>query len=107
MSLCCAISLLFVNSFQHCLTERSPLSLVSTNEKLLEKKSSHFDLENQDYGVEIRRADYAIPLFLQKLALTPLTSVGRSVGVVRSRTKATELLLFDLRTLNKHNCSVW
>jgi hypothetical protein len=30
--------------------ERDPLGLVSTTEKLLERKSSGSDLENQDYG---------------------------------------------------------
>jgi hypothetical protein len=32
------------------------------------------------------------PLYLQKLALTSPTGGGRSVGIVRSRTKATESL---------------
>jgi hypothetical protein len=41
----------------------------------------------------IRRADYATPLFPQKLALTSLTSGGRSVGIVRSRIQATEFIL--------------
>jgi hypothetical protein len=40
--------------------------------------------------MRIRRADYATPLYPQKLALNSPTSGGRSVGVVRSRTKATE-----------------
>jgi hypothetical protein len=39
------------------------------------------------------RADYATPLYPQKFALSWLTSDGRSVDIVRSRTKATELLL--------------
>jgi hypothetical protein len=34
--------------------------------------------------------DHATPLYPLKLALTSQTSAGRSVGVVRSRTKATE-----------------
>jgi len=33
------------------------------------------------------------PLYPQKLALTSPTGGGRSVGIVRSRTKAKELLL--------------
>jgi len=33
------------------------------------------------------------PLYPQKLALTSPTGGGRSVGIVRSRTKATEFLL--------------
>ena len=38
----------------------------------------------------IRCADYVTPLYPQKLALTSPTGGGRSVGIVRSRTKATE-----------------
>jgi len=36
------------------------------------------------------------PLYEQKLALTSPTGGGRSVGMVRSRTKATEFSLFYL-----------
>jgi hypothetical protein len=50
-------------------------------------------LENRDYG---RGGSAALtmrhPLYPQKLALTSPTSGGRSVGTVRSRTKATELV---------------
>ena len=38
----------------------------------------------------IRCADQVTPLYPQKLALTLPTGGGRSVGIVRSRTKATE-----------------
>jgi hypothetical protein len=41
--------------------------------------------------VGIRCADHAIPC-PQKLALTSPKSDGRSVGIVRSRTKATEFV---------------
>ena len=41
----------------------------------------------------IRCADHVTPLYLQKLVLTLLTGGGRSVGIVRSRTKATEFSL--------------
>ena len=37
-----------------------------------------------------RYANHVTPLYPQKLALTPPTGGGRSVGMVRSRTKATE-----------------
>jgi len=37
-----------------------------------------------------RCADHVTPLYPQKLALTSPTSGGRSVGIVRMRTKATE-----------------
>ena len=44
----------------------------------------------------IRCADYVTPLYPQKLALTSPTGGGRSVGIVRSRTKATEFSLVYL-----------
>ena len=37
-----------------------------------------------------RCADHVTPLYPQKLALTSPTGGGRSVGIVRVRTKATE-----------------
>ena len=40
----------------------------------------------------IRCAYHVTPLYPQKLALTSPTGGGRSVGIVRSRTKATELV---------------
>jgi len=48
--------------------------------------------------VGIRCADHVTPLYPQKLALTSPTGGGRSVGIVRVRTKATEL--FCLRVQN-------
>ena len=41
-----------------------------------------------------RCADHVTPLYPQKFALTSPTGGGRSVGIVRSRTKATEFSLF-------------
>jgi hypothetical protein len=46
----------------------------------------------ENTAVGIRRADYSIPFYPQKLALTSPTSGGRSVGRVRSRTQATEFV---------------
>ena len=40
-----------------------------------------------------RYADHVTPLYPQKLALNSLIGGGRSVGIVRSRTKATEFSL--------------
>jgi len=40
------------------------------------------------------------PLYPQKLALTSPTGGGRSVGIVRSRTKATEFSTETYRTFN-------
>ena len=44
-----------------------------------------------------RCADHVTPIYPQKLALTSPTGGGRSVGIVRVRTKATEFsLVFNL-----------
>jgi len=43
--------------------------------------------------VGTRCADHVTPLYPQKLALTSPTGGGRSVGIVRSRTKATEVFI--------------
>jgi hypothetical protein len=70
--------------------ERDPLSLVGTIEELLERKSRGSGLESLKYS---RRDPSRLPrgtLCSQNLALTSLTSGGRSVGIVRSRTNATE-----------------
>jgi hypothetical protein len=50
-------------------------------------------------AVGIRHTDYATPLYPQKLALTSPTSGGHLVGIVRSRTTATEILFLFLRIL--------
>ena len=44
-------------------------------------------------AVGIRCADHVTPLYPQKLALTSPTGGGLSVGIGRSRTKATEFFL--------------
>jgi hypothetical protein len=64
--------------------ERGPLSLVSTIEGLLERKSSGSVLEIWDYGRWDPSRWPRITLYTQNLALTSLTS--GSVGIVRSRT---------------------
>jgi hypothetical protein len=69
--------------------EQGPLSLVSTTEEVLERKSSGSGLENRYYG----RRDPP-----RRLRDTPLSAkVGinfadkrRSLGIVPSRTQATE-----------------
>jgi hypothetical protein len=76
--------------------ERGPFSLVSTTEELLEKTSSGSGLESREYG---RRDPSRWPrgtLYPQKMTLTSPTSGGRSVGIVRSRTQTTELILRTL-----------
>jgi hypothetical protein len=72
--------------------ERGPLSLVSTTEELRGRKSSGSGLESREYG---RRDTSRWPrgtLYQQTLALTSPTSSGSSVGIVRSRTQATEFV---------------
>jgi len=45
--------------------------------------------------VGTRCADHVTPLYPQKLAPTSPTGGGRSVGIVRVRTKATEFLVLN------------
>jgi hypothetical protein len=73
---------------------QDPLSLVSTNGELLGRKNSGFGLESRDYGRwDPSRWPSGTP-YPEKLALTSPTSGGRSVGIVRSRTQATEFLKY-------------
>jgi hypothetical protein len=67
--------------------ERDPLSLVSTIEELLERKSSGSGLENREYGLKDAQRWPHGTLYPQKLSLTPTASGDCSVGIVRSRTK--------------------
>jgi hypothetical protein len=61
--------------------------------------------------VGIRCADHATPLYPLKLALTSPTSGGRSVGIVRLQTKATEFVFVCLVPLevkdHKTTCLTW
>jgi hypothetical protein len=71
--------------------ERGPLSLMSTTEELLGRNSSGFGLESREYGHRDSSRWPCGTLYPQKKwALTSLTSGGRSVGIVRLRTEATE-----------------
>jgi hypothetical protein len=70
-----------------------PLSLVSITEELLDWRSRGSGIENWDCG---RGDPLRWPhntLYPQKLALTSPTCGGRSGGIVRLRTKATEFSL--------------
>jgi hypothetical protein len=51
--------------------------------------------ETEITAVGIRRADNATPLYPQNFALTSPTSGGRPVGIVLSRTEATELVIMS------------
>jgi hypothetical protein len=75
-----------------------PLSLVSTTEELLGRKTSDFGLQDREYD---RRNPLRWPrgtLYPQKLALTSPTRGGGSVGIVRSRTQTTEFSFSGRRT---------
>ena len=62
------------------------------------KKSSGSRSRKQRLTAEgTRCADHVTPLYPRKLALTSPTGGGRSVGIVRVRTKATEFS-FSFRT---------
>jgi hypothetical protein len=82
--------------------ERGPLSLVSTTEGILERKSSGSSLENQDYD----RGDpprWTRDTYQKKLALTSPTSGGRSIRIDRSQTSATEWLLLSYAWKKREN----
>jgi hypothetical protein len=70
--------------------ERDPLSLVSTTEELLGRKSSCFGIENRKYDRRVLSRWPRGTLYPQKLALTSPTSGGGSVCIVRLRTQAME-----------------
>jgi hypothetical protein len=74
--------------------ERGPLSLVSTTKELLGRNSSGSGLENWEHGRGDPLRWPGDTLYQQKLALTSPKLGGRSVGIVRLRTKATELVFF-------------
>jgi hypothetical protein len=76
--------------------ERGALSLVRTIEELFGRNSSGSGQENLDYGR--REPSRWIPntFYPQTLALIWPTRGGRSVGIVHSRTKATDLLVIKL-----------
>jgi hypothetical protein len=76
--------------------KRGPLSLVRITEELLEWKSSRSgSRKSRLTAVGIRCADYVTPLS-ENLALTLPIGSGRSVGIVRLNTKATEYLVWSL-----------
>jgi hypothetical protein len=58
----------------------------------LEEKVAASAYKTEIKAVGIRCTDHATPLYPQKLELTSPTSGGRSVGIVRWRTQATEFV---------------
>jgi hypothetical protein len=86
--------------------ERDPLSLVSTTEELLGRKNSGSGLESREYeSRDPSRQANDTHSIRKTLALASPTSRGRSVGIVRSRTKATEFSAVILYTVyNAFSC---
>jgi hypothetical protein len=70
--------------------ERGPLSLVTTTKEIHERDSIGSGLEIWQYGHKDPSRWPHDTLYAQKLALTSLTSGGRSIGIFRSRTQVTE-----------------
>jgi hypothetical protein len=96
--------------------EWGALSLERTIEKLLGRNNSCFGLKTREYDGSLRWPRDT--LYPRNLLLTSPTSGGRSVGRVRSRTKATEFFFFFFLELeiassptyfekNETDCRIW
>jgi hypothetical protein len=66
---------------------------VSTTEELLDRKEAGPVKKTENTAIGIRHAEHVAPSIRKKLAITPLTSGGSSVGIVRSRTQTMEFSL--------------
>jgi hypothetical protein len=73
--------------------ERGALSLVSTIEELLGRKSSGSSLEIWEYDRRDSSCWQIGTLYPQKFSLTSPTNGGHSVGIVRPRTEAKKFFL--------------
>jgi hypothetical protein len=60
----------------------------------LEEKVESSVYKTEITAAGIRRADHATPLYPQDMVLTSLTSGGRSVGIVRLLTKASDFYYY-------------
>jgi len=74
---------------------------------LNEKSSGSKSRKQRLTAVGTRCAYHVTPLYPQKLALTSLTGGGRSVGIVRVRTKATEFsLVYEQLHVSPHQTAM-
>jgi hypothetical protein len=73
--------------------EQGPLSLVNTR-GATRRNTSGSGVENQNYCRRDPSSRPRVTLYPQKLTITSLKFGSRLVGIVRSRTKATEFVLF-------------
>jgi hypothetical protein len=80
--------------------ERGPLSLVSTTEKLLDRKVAATVYKIENTAVGIRHADHVAPSICKKLAIASPTSGGRSLGIIRSRTQTMEFSFSLVNNIN-------
>jgi hypothetical protein len=87
--------------------ERELLSLGSTIEELLGRKSSGSCLEYRDYGRRDPLRLRCDTLYPQKLTLIFPSVSGRSVGIVRSRTQADEFFYLQLLNVIYVSISAW
>ena len=77
-----------------------------------EKSSGSRSRKQRLTAVVTRCADHVTPLYPKKLALTSPTGGGRSVGIVRVRTKATEeeyvciLIFLSLSVRSDNLCEI-
>jgi hypothetical protein len=81
--------------------ERGLLSLVSTTEELLERKSRDSGPESREYSRRDPSRWLRSTFYQQTLALTLPTSGGRSVGIVRSLADSDHgvfMLLYERQT---------
>jgi hypothetical protein len=85
--------------------ERGPLSLVSTTEELLDRKSSGSSLEIREYSHRDPSRWPCGSLYMPKFALTSPASGSRSFGIVRSRTQAMEYFYVkcNIEIINQKN----